>query len=272
MKKVLAVIGSPRKGQTYKAVQLFERKLKEHGNIDFEYLMLRDYDLKTCTGCFNCLTRGEDFCPLIDHRDVIFEKMKTADGVIFATPNYALQVTGILKNFLDRFAYICHRPCFFNKTSMAIVTQGIYGGKDIVKYLDSLAEFLGFRITKGVVITAFLGAKLPAEQKKIEAQMTTAAAGFYKNLTSEKMPSPSLKRLFIFRGSRNSIKMQADKSGADYNYFKNHGWFESDFYYEVKLNPVQKLAGKFIDWFVTREAEKGQRQREEYRAATDMAQ
>jgi len=272
MKKVLAIIGSPRKGQTYKAVQLFERKLKEHGNIDFEYLMLRDYDLKTCTGCFNCLTRGEDFCPLIDHRDVIFEKMKTADGVIFATPNYALQVSAGLKNFFDRFAYIFHRPCLFNKTSIAIVTQGVYGGKDIVKYINSVAEFWGFRISKGALITGLMGPKLPAEQRKFEAQIASAADGFYKLMNSQKMASQSLKRLAIFRASRTSIKLVSDRSSADYNYYKNQGWFDSDFYFRVNLNPVQKLIGKIIDWYITRDSLKGQKQRRELKAATGLVQ
>jgi multimeric flavodoxin WrbA len=44
--KILAVIGSPRKGNTYKVVQLIEQKMKELGEIDFEYLFLKDIGLK----------------------------------------------------------------------------------------------------------------------------------------------------------------------------------------------------------------------------------
>jgi hypothetical protein len=33
----------------------------------------------------------------------------------------------------------------------------------------------------------------------------------------------------------------------DYNYFKNEGWFESDFFYPTAIGPFKKLAGKLFD-------------------------
>ena len=135
MKKVTAFIGTQSKKATYQAVQEFEKNLKQCGEIDFEYVFLSDYHLEFCRGCKLCFNKGEEYCPLKDDRDVLLEKIAHSDGIILATPNYAFQVSARMKNFLDRLAFIDHRPRFFGKTCTAIVIQGFYGGGDILKYL-----------------------------------------------------------------------------------------------------------------------------------------
>ncbi len=134
-------------------VKQFEHRLKELGDIDFEYVFLKDADLKECRGCGACLEKGEEFCPLKDEKTDIFQKMVYADRVIFASPVYSLQVTALLKNRLDRLAYVFHRPCFFHKTFMPIVTQGVYGVEGVLKYLDKVARFWGFKPCPGLGLT-----------------------------------------------------------------------------------------------------------------------
>jgi multimeric flavodoxin WrbA len=36
--------------------------------------------------------------------------MQEADGVIFASPGYTANVSGLMKNLMDRLAYTAHRP------------------------------------------------------------------------------------------------------------------------------------------------------------------
>jgi len=42
--------------------------MKKQGEVEFDYLFLRDQNLKLCKGCFVCVTRGENLCPLKDDR------------------------------------------------------------------------------------------------------------------------------------------------------------------------------------------------------------
>lgn len=112
MKKVTAFIGNHQKHSTYKAVCEFERNLKAYGNIEFEIVFLKDYQLEYCRGCKVCFDKGEEYCPLHDDRDILMEKMIQSDGVIFATPNYAFHVSAPIKNLLDRLAFTFHRPRF----------------------------------------------------------------------------------------------------------------------------------------------------------------
>ena len=132
VKKVTAFVGTARKKHTYYAVRQFLDNLKSLGDVEYEIVVLSDYQLGTCRGCRLCFEKGEEFCPLRDDRDVLFDKISASDGVVFASPNYSFQVSGIMKIFLDRLGFVFHRPRFFGKTFTSIVAQGIYGGDKIV--------------------------------------------------------------------------------------------------------------------------------------------
>lgn len=244
--KVLAIIGSPRKGQTYRVVQQFEQELTRMGNIDFQYVFLKDLNLGTCRGCTLCLEKGEEYCPLKDDRDILFQKMMNADGIIFATPVYSLQVTALLKNMLDRLAYVFHRPCFFHKLYMPIVTQGVYGVDGTIKYLDEVARFWGFRVCQGLGLTVSLKDPLPEETQKIQTEVQKAATRFYDLLTHHKDPVPSIKDILMFRMVR-SIHSRAAGMARDHEYYKEQGWFESDYFYDVKLGVLKRIVGRIAD-------------------------
>src|SRR5512133_941495 len=132
MKKVTAFVGSAGKKNTYKAVLQFLNSLQALGDVEYEIVNLNSYRLEFCRGCRLCFDKGESFCPLKDDRDVLFEKMMASDGVIFATPNYTFDMSGMMKAFLDRFGFICHRPRFFGKAFTSIVVQAFGGGEKIV--------------------------------------------------------------------------------------------------------------------------------------------
>ena len=151
MKKVTVFIGSARKGGTYKAAKEFEGELKKHCEAEVEYVFLSK-GIEACKGCLNCFNKGEECCPIKDSRDELIKKIEQSDGVVFATPNYAFHVSGIMKNFIDRLAFTIHRPMFFGKAFTSIVAQGIMGGKPIVKYLTSAGENMGFTAKKGCLV------------------------------------------------------------------------------------------------------------------------
>ena len=144
--KITAIIGSQRKGNTLKAVKRVEELLKERfGDMNFEYVMLMDADVKVCVGCFNCLAKGIEFCPLKDDIPAIIEKIKSSDGVIFASPVYVINVTPYMKNFIDRLSSICHRPELFNQHALVVSTVGGFGLKQVLKYMKDIAGVWGMR-------------------------------------------------------------------------------------------------------------------------------
>lgn len=197
-------------------------------------------------GCKLCLDKGEELCPLKDDRDKLIEKMMGSDGVVFASPNYSFQVSAQMKIFLDRLGFIFHRPRFFGKAFTSIVAQGIYGGKDIVKYFDFIGKALGFNVVKGCVITT-LEPITEKGRKKIARTIDEQGKKFHSKLIKKEFPVPSLFDLMIFRWSRSSMKMMLNEDFRDYTYYTEKGWFESDYFYPVRLNPLKKMAGRLID-------------------------
>lgn len=244
--KVTAFIGSARKKHTYNTTELFLQKLQSLGNVEYEIVSLCDYNLKICKGCKLCCDKGEEFCPLKDDRDMLVDKMIQSDGVLFASPNYSFQVSALMKLFLDRLAFLCHRPRFFGKTFTSIVAQGIYGGKSIVKYLDFIGGVLGFNVVKGCCINS-LEPMTEKGREKIDKVIDKQSKKFYSKLIKKEYPAPSLLKLILFRMSRTSLKIMLNEEWRDYTYMKEKGWFESGYYYPVKLNPLKSMTGRMFD-------------------------
>ena len=243
---VTAFVGSGRKQHTYNASLKFLQNLQSFGNIDYEIVRLSDFKITTCKGCRICFDRGEEFCPYKDDRDVLIEKMNNSDGVVFASPNYSFQVSGLLKVFLDRLGFCFHRPDFFGKTFTGIVVEGIGKGQNIVKYLNFVGKCIGFNVVNGCCIKT-LEPMTENSQLKFDRIIARQSKRFYTRMTRSKYPSPSLFFLMGFRMARTSISKMLDDKWRDYIYYRDKGWFESDYYYPVKLNPFKKLTGKIFD-------------------------
>ena len=143
--KILVIMGSPHKGNTYAAAKKIEEAMRKRSDMEFEYLMLAEANLSPCRGCFICFLKGEGSCPIDDDAAAIGEKLENADGVIFASPVFGMNVTGLMKTFIDRFSYIFHRPRFFSKKALLLSTTGALGQKDVLKYLHMVAGIWGFR-------------------------------------------------------------------------------------------------------------------------------
>lgn len=250
MKKVLIINGSPRAGQTRRIVACFTDKLGT--DIECEIINLREKDISYCKGCALCLSRGEEFCPGKDDFASILAKMDEADAIVFATPIYSLDIPGLFKNFFDRLAFVYHRPRFFNKIFTSIITQGVYGGSRIDKYFKTTAGFWGGFYLPGEVFTLTSGAYDPSqewndrEKMTVDRRLTDLAARLEDELGKDKIYSPSLFRIFMFRLTRTSHKLNGDQN-KDRDHFQEMGWFSSDYFYPVGLNTLQKLVGVLAD-------------------------
>lgn len=245
-KSIVAILGSPRKGQSYRIVKQFAEALARNQEIDFQYVFLKDLRIEPCRGCGLCLEKGEDLCPLKDQREDLFQQMAQADGIIMATPVYSLQVSALLKNMLDRFAYIFHRPCFFGKVFMPVVTQGVYGAEGVVKYLNELAGFWGFRRCPGLSLTLSLKNPPPRETAHVAAEVEKAAVRFAAMLKDTRPVSPSYKEVLMFHMVRSIHARQAGLI-KDHEYYRDQGWFASDYYCPARLSWLKRLLGRWAD-------------------------
>jgi multimeric flavodoxin WrbA len=252
MKTITAFVGSARKrGLTYAATHQFLDNLQSLGDVQSEIVFLSDFNIGVCRGCKACFLRGEERCPLKDDRDVLIEKMMATDAVIFASPNYSFQVSGIMKVFLDRLGFVFHRPRFHGRTFTSIVAQGIYGGGKVVKYLDFVGGALGFNVAKGSCITS-LEPMTDKERRRMAEALARHAKRFHEQLSKPALPAPSVFQLMAFRMSRTSMKLTLGDDNRDYTYYRDHGWFNSDYYYAARLGPLKRAAGSTFDSMAAR--------------------
>ncbi len=247
MKHVTAFVASARKKHTYNAVRTFLDSVQAHGDVESDIVMLAQCNLQICRGCKACCDRGEHLCPLKDDRDVLLDRMMRADAVVFASPVYSFQVSGLMKVFLDRLGFAFHRPRFFGKTFTSIVVEAIYGGNKAMEYLDFVGDALGFNVVKGSKVLS-LEPMTDEQQQKNQAILVAHGNRFHERLLRPSLRSPTLMHLMMFRWGRTSIQAMLDESWADYTYYRDKGWFESEYFYPVRLNPIKKAVGRFFDY------------------------
>ncbi len=255
MKRVTAFVGSAHKKITHGAVRRFLDELRSLGDVETEMVTLSDHHLEICRGCRLCFEKGEEFCPLKDDRDTLFAKIEASDGVVFATPNYSFHVSGLLKVFLDRFGFVFHRPRYFGKTFTSVVTQGIYGGGKIVKYLDFAAAGLGFNTVRGTCFTAF-DPMTEKERRRRDEALAEQCRRFYERMVRDPYPVPTLVKLIAFRMGRTGLRLELDDSSFDFRYYRDKGWFDSEYFYPTRLGPLKKAAGRLAESFQGRRTRK----------------
>jgi multimeric flavodoxin WrbA len=242
--KILAIMGSPRKGESYAATKLVEQKMKDLGNVEFKYLFLKDVQLENCLGCHNCILVGEEKCPHKDARDIIREKIVDADGVIFVTPVHSQNVSVLMKNFLDHFAYLWHRPCFFHKKALVIASGGGQF-KETLSALKQSSKAWGFDFVQKLGVP-HLDSLTPGFRQKVDKKIEGAARAFHEAVLAQQVSRPKLGDLIWFRMWRMTAIACKDSNPTDFRHWTGKGWISSQYYYETKINPFSNMVSSFI--------------------------
>lgn len=101
--KITIFNGSPHaeKGNTHFMVKYFSQGAKKAG-AEIENVFLAKKKIKYCSGCFNCWLKTPGKCTINDDMKKLLYKLLNSDIIIFATPVYVDNVTGIMKTFMDR--------------------------------------------------------------------------------------------------------------------------------------------------------------------------
>ena len=269
MKSVIAFVGSGRThGVTCRATRQFLDDLQSLGDVRSEVVFLSEHQIGLCRGCKACFIRGEQFCPLHDDRDSLLDRIMASDAVIVASPVYSFQVSSHTKAFLDRLGFALHRPRFHGKSYTSIVVEGLFGGKAVVKYLDFVGAALGFNVVKGSRVTCRKNPDtadepmLAAERRKMDTVLARHSRRFHEMLTRTPFPEPTMLQLFGFRMARTAIRMEQAEDRPDPRYYRDHGWFDSEYYYPTTLGPLKRAAGVAFD----RIAARSSKAREHHRA------
>lgn len=233
--KYVIINGSPRKKNTWAIVKQVKKSLKG----EFEEIHLMAQKIPMCNGCFNCINEGAENCPHYDRVNPIVEKMLEADGIIIASPVYAMNVTAVLKNFFDHTAYFYHRPSFFTKKALVVVTTAGAGHNDVAKYIDETLRHWG--VNKVYKYAFKCGGKDSLDKKAIDK----VAREFARDVESGKLHSPKFSDI-IFYDVWKAMALSQVPIKADEKYWRETGLVNHDFSPQVKLGIVKKAFSKIM--------------------------
>ncbi|MBL4930986.1 flavodoxin family protein [Clostridium paridis] len=256
--RIVVIISSARKnGNTATIVKSIENETVQYAknlsvNLDIEWINLFDYELQLCRGCRICFNKGEAYCPLKDGLLNIRDKMIKADGVIFASPVYVEDVNGTMKNFIDRMAFICHRPAFSGKKSIIITTSGGGATSHAIRTISAAIQSWGFNIsTKRNFRTGTL-----MDKEKVELEYSNdikaIAKNFFDSLYIIEKLIPTFYSLMIFKIQQKNWQKYSKEDNLDYLYWKENGWLSKDCTYYIPNNStriktdVARLVGGII--------------------------
>ncbi len=141
--RVKIIIGSNRSAgisSCYKVSELVQNALLKLGN-EVEIIELSKFKIDMCTGCCTCFEKG--VCVLNDEVSLLREKLVDAEHIILVSPVFAHNVTGLLKNFIDRTSNWLHILGLLGKTSSSIVVSSSNGNIYVADYLKKTLEFYG---------------------------------------------------------------------------------------------------------------------------------
>ncbi len=161
MIKIVSVIGTA-KSQDSVTENVVNKLISEissrsKNRIENITLKLADYKINECVGCLQCFKS----CRICDRYDDDIKKIdleiNDADIIVFASPVYAHNITGKMKNFIDRIAYGLHIMKFLGKYGIVVSTSASNGNYLVEQYLTSMMIYFGMKPISTISISMVKG-------------------------------------------------------------------------------------------------------------------
>lgn len=177
MKKILAIVGSPRNlGNCEIMAKEISRCVTEPHELSL--LRLPEYDLRPCRGCYTCLFKNE--CVIDDEFQVAVQAIVAADALILAVPTYFLGPNACLKRFTDRgIALYPYLEKLWAKPAVAVGIAGIEGKEGYTMLgLESFLKMLFADVKMRRILYGALPGEIFLNQKNRDTAAEMARALF----------------------------------------------------------------------------------------------
>lgn len=241
MKKIVILNSSLRKKTTYNLLKKIETHFDDY-NIDF--INIKDYEIKPCIGCENCLRRGQ--CNIKDQTQIVLDKLSQADGIIIGTPVYLRQISGHLKVLIDRGCAWYHRSPLVGKPILFVTTTQVTGSKQAIEYLKDLS------LQWGTIDTGYISRRMFNADKDLTDKSLKLFEYYLKDKNKLKY-RPTMKQILEF----NTQKVLAvNILPLDLEYWTEKEYINKPYYYKCKINIFTRLIGimhyKILSYFIAK--------------------
>ena len=235
--KILAICGSPHRGNTYSVLKTIQ---EDYPDIDYKLLMLNEVNLKQCLGCYACVLKGAEFCPLKDDRDMIIEEISAADGIILASSVHVNNITALMKNFISRLGYEGHRPRFIDKYAMVMAVCGMFGAKEANEYMNGMFTQFGFNVVASLELQ--IATKSEKENIYNHEKTNKAFDTFITRIKNGQRNKPTMGQIKRFHIFKTISEYNKEHFVADYEYYKD----KTDIVTDEKVSFLKKKLAKML--------------------------
>ncbi len=264
--KIVAINSSFRKrGNTEHIIRLMEEILKEKAennqvNIEFDYVSLSDMNLSVCRGCRICFTKGEEDCPLKDNLADLICRLKEADGIILGSPVYVEDVNGIMKNFIDRLAFYCHRPALSGKSALVITTSGSTSTAHSLRTMTNSLRAWGAYISAQGTFRMGAAMKENEVKKQFSRKADILVERFFTSIVRKKSYNPDFYAYMVFKIQQKYRELEFKKHkelnqvNFDDQYWEQQGWLDPkrDFYIPHKPAVIKSKTARILGGLIAR--------------------
>lgn len=226
--KLVMIHGQGHKGITYTMSHaLLTRLMREEDELK-EFFLPHDGP-GFCVGCNACFLKGEQHCPCADKVQPIAQALEWADIVLLDTPNYAMDISGAMKNLLDHLCYrwVTHRPHpgMFSKIGVVISSSAGAPPSGALKSLSTKLTWMCVgRVYRFPLIGGAMGPNdlSPKKRQEIDEKAEKLAQ---KVRRAAVKPRPRLRTKFFFLLFRNMQKgATAGWNPTDHDWWEQQGW------------------------------------------------
>ena len=176
--KVLALVGSPVKnGNTSRLIGALEKELRKTGVRDMKIrtIQLGEETIHPCRSCRRCLRKGRCVIRSDDFRRIA-RKMIRSDLIILGSPVYFHDVTGQVKNLIDRTYSLWHRRRLRGKRIIPVAVCAESGGDRAVETLQIWAQAQEMKIIRSVTGRGLRPGEVLKDEEAMEGVRKTILA------------------------------------------------------------------------------------------------
>lgn len=167
--KILALIGSPRKGSNTDLLVDEILKGSKKGGHTSKKLYLYGHKILPCVDCRRC--KKKDFiCPINDGMKEIYPEMEEADLIIFGTPNYWYGPTGKMKLLVDRMRPFVANGKLKGKQWVLVApsAEGPRACGPLAQMFRLSFDYLGMKFKGKVLATAYEKGEVKKDREELK--------------------------------------------------------------------------------------------------------
>ena len=131
--KILGIVCSPREGGNTEILVKEALQGAQEAGAETELVLVAGKEIGPCVACGGCIE--DAVCKTEDDMQPIYKQLEQADGIIFGTPVYFINVSAQAKAIIDRTYAFLRKGKLRGKTAAAIVAARRVGAGQVLSLL-----------------------------------------------------------------------------------------------------------------------------------------